>query len=137
MITISNCRTAIRRIRPLLALLAVWPTTVLANPATAGADRPPARPQEVNFTLEGKIYRQSPGKLTVRTEENMVFRVSYDENTEIKRPDGSAGSAKDLRVGVKVKVEGELAESGEVRAVRIELEKNSTTSKPGAERDVK
>jgi len=78
-------------------------------------------PQEVNFTLEGKITRQTPGKLTVASVENIIFRVRYDDKTEIKRKDGSAASAQDLRVGVEVRVEGDLTEAGEVLAARIEL----------------
>lgn len=78
-------------------------------------------PQEMNFTAEGKITKQSPGKLTLRTEGNMLFRVSYNEKTEIKRQDGSAGSAKDLRVGIRIRVEGELTEAGEVLAQKIEV----------------
>ncbi len=82
-------------------------------------------PQATNFTLEGKITQHSPGKLTVNTGENIVFHVRYDEKTEIKRPDGSAGSAKDFRVGAKVKVEGDLTESGEVVAQKIEIQREA------------
>jgi hypothetical protein len=79
-------------------------------------------PQDTNFTLEGKVTERAEGKLTVSTEENIIFHVAYGEKTEIKRKDGSAGTEKDLQKGVKIRVEGELAESGEINAKKIELE---------------
>jgi len=79
-------------------------------------------PQDTNFTLEGKVTERAEGKLTVGTEENIIFHVAYGEKTEIKRKDGSAGTEKDLQKGVKIRVEGELAESGEINARKIELE---------------
>ncbi len=90
---------------------------------------PSALAQSMNFTLDGKITRVSPGKLTVSTEGNIIFRVSFDDKTEIKRQDGSKGSAKDLRVGVKVRIEGDLTEAGEVVAQKIELQENSASEK--------
>ncbi len=81
-----------------------------------------ASPQDTNFTLEGKVTERAEGKLTVSTEENIIFHVVYGEKTEIKRKDGSAGTEKDLQKGVKIKVDGELAESGEIKARKIELE---------------
>jgi len=80
--------------------------------------------------VEGKVTRQTPGKLTLSTEQNIIFHVRYDDKTEIKRKDGSAGSAKDLRVGVRVMVEGDLTESGEIIALRIELEGDANSKKP-------
>lgn len=99
--------------------------------ATAsGAPSLPARaPQDTNFTLEGKITQRSSGKLTVSSGQNMVFHVCYTDKTEIQQADGSAGSEKDLRVGVKVRVEGDLAESGEIAARKIEIEKESGAEK--------
>ncbi len=82
--------------------------------------------QEMNFTLEGKISKTSPGKLEVSSQDNIVFHVRYDEKTEIKRDDGREASAKDLRVGVVIKVDGELTESGEVIAHKIELRRGSS-----------
>ena len=116
---------------------------VLSSPAatlTGATSRPSDSPQAMGFTVEGKITRHSPGKLTISAEENVIFHVRYDEKTEIRRSDGSAGTAKDLRVGTKVKVEGELTETGEVVARKIELEKESAsrdrssdpTSRPAA-----
>jgi hypothetical protein len=81
--------------------------------------------QAMSFTLEGKITQHTAGKLTVSTEENIIFHVHYGEKTEIKRQDGSQGSEKDLRVGLRIKVAGDLAESGEVEAQRIEIEPES------------
>jgi hypothetical protein len=90
-------------------------------PVTTAALDLASRPQEMNFTVEGKITRHAPGKLTINTEENIVFHVRYEDKTDIQRKDGSKGSAKDLRVGTKVKVAGELNESGEITAQKIEL----------------
>jgi hypothetical protein len=53
----------------------------------------------------------------------MIFHVRYDEKTEFKRDDGSPGSSKDLRVGLRIRVEGDLTESGEIVAEKIELQK--------------
>ena len=83
----------------------------------------PASPQAMNFSLEGKITNQATGKLTVSTEENIVFQVTYDEKTDIKYDDGAQGSGQNLRVGVHIKVDGELAESGEINARKIVIVK--------------
>jgi hypothetical protein len=79
--------------------------------------------QAMNFTVEGKINTLGQNKLALNTEENMLFHVSYDDKTEFKSDDGSPASSKDLRVGLRIKVEGDLTESGEIVARRIELEK--------------
>lgn len=81
-----------------------------------------ARPQAMNFDVEGKINRLERDKFTLSTEENMIFHVRYDDKTEFKRPDGNPGSAKDLRVGLSVRVVGDLSESGELLAHRIEIQ---------------
>jgi hypothetical protein len=80
-----------------------------------------ASPQAMDFTIEGSITRHEPGKLVIRAEGNMTFHARYDEHTSIERADGSAAAAGDLRVGVKVRIEGELPESGEIIAHRITL----------------
>lgn len=77
--------------------------------------------QGLGFTVEGKIDSLSENKLTLSTEENMIFHVRYDERTEIKNEDGSSASSKDLRKGQQVRVEGEFSESGEVAAARIQI----------------
>ncbi len=87
--------------------------------------QPSLLPQETNFILEGKITRKAPNKLTINTQDNIVFHASYDEKTEIKRQDGSQGSAKDLRVGNQVRVAGELTETGEIKAQTIEVEQSA------------
>jgi hypothetical protein len=79
--------------------------------------------QATNFTLDGKINSLDHNKLTVHTEENIIFHVSYDDKTEFKSDDGSPASSKDLRVGLKIHVEGDLTESGEIVAQKIVLEK--------------
>ncbi|HEV2492147.1 MAG TPA: DUF5666 domain-containing protein [Terriglobia bacterium] len=85
--------------------------------------------QGTNFTLEGRITEHTAGKLTVSTEENIIFHVRYSEKTEIKRQDGSQGSEKDLRLGVKIGVEGDLTDSGEINAQKIEIEAESAPPK--------
>jgi len=79
--------------------------------------------QATNFTLDGKINSLDHNKLTVHTEENIIFHVSYDDKTEFKSDDGSPASSKDLRVGLKIHVDGDLTESGEIVAQKIILEK--------------
>jgi hypothetical protein len=91
--------------------------------------------QEMNFTVEGKINRLGQNKFTINSEENMVFHVRYDDKTEIKRQDGNSGSAKDLRVGLKVKVDGDLTESGEIVAHRIIIESSEPPKKPSQSGD--
>jgi hypothetical protein len=76
----------------------------------------------MNFTLEGKITRLAPNKITLSTEANMVFHVVYSDKTEFKNKDGRAATAKDLRVGLRVKVDGDLTESGEIVAHRIQIQ---------------
>ncbi len=90
------------------------------NGLAAAAPRP--LPQAENFTLEGKITRLAEGKITVNTEENIIFHVVYTDKTQFKRPDGGTASSKDLRVGQHIKVVGDLDESGEVQAARIEIQ---------------
>ena len=77
--------------------------------------------QAMNFTLEGEINTLGQNKFTVRAEENIIFHVRYDDKTEFKSDDGSPATSMDLKVGLKVRVEGDLTESGEIVAQRIEL----------------
>jgi len=72
--------------------------------------------------LEGKITEKTAGKLTVSTGENMIFHVLYNDKTEIKKKDGSPGTAQDLHTGLRISVAGDLAESGEITAKKIEIE---------------
>lgn len=82
-------------------------------------------PQTDTFTLDGKIIKLAPGKLTVSSGENMIFHVVYNDKTEFKKADGSEGSAKDLRVGLQIHVEGDLRETGEIVAARIAFEEDA------------
>lgn len=98
-----------------------------------GQPGPTSQDQPMNFTLEGKIIKVETGKFTVSSEGNIIFHVRHDDKTEIRHQDGSAGSSKDFRMGVQVKVEGDLTESGEIVARTIEIEKE-TESKPPTSR---
>ncbi len=94
--------------------------TILSSPPHA---MPTASAQDdTNFTLEGKITEKSAGKLTVSSGENMIFHVLYNDKAEIKKKDGSPGSGQDLRTGLRISVAGNLAESGEITAKKIEIE---------------
>ncbi len=103
-------------------------------PSLGGAPSSPnaqaSPPQEMPFTVEGKITQLSSNTFTVNSGENIIFRVRYDDKTEIKREDGSAGSAKDLHVGLTVRVEGSLSESGVITAGQIEIRQKSSGRKP-------
>jgi|SRR5579864_149660 len=85
--------------------------------------------QGTNFTLDGKITEHTAGKLTVSTEENIIFHVRYTDKTEIKHQDGGAASEKDLSVGVKIHVDGDLNDSGEIAAQKIEIQTESAAPK--------
>jgi hypothetical protein len=88
--------------------------------ATSLATRAAAQ-EAMDFTIEGKISRHDPGKLVISAEGNIIFHARYDDKTVILHADGSPASAKDLQVGVMVRIEGELPESGEIVAHRIQL----------------
>jgi Domain of unknown function (DUF5666) len=107
-----------------LACLALVLASLQTPPAIqAAAHGHPSSAQEAsNFTLGGKITQVESGKFTINTEDNILFHVRYDDKTEIRRADGSDGSAKDLRVGVRVLVKGDLEESGEIAAAKIALQ---------------
>jgi len=100
----------------MLFFAGVLPFTMLG----ASTEAQPLRlAQRSGFTLEGKVTQKSEGKLTVSTEENIIFHVRYDEKTDIRLKDGAQGSDKDLKVGLMVRVEGDLSESGEILARKI------------------
>jgi hypothetical protein len=82
----------------------------------------PPQEEPMSFTVEGKITQHSGNKLTLNTEGNMVFRVVYTEKTTVTLKDGSTGSAKDLAVGTRIHVAGELTESGEIIAGKIKVQ---------------
>ncbi len=111
-----------RRIKPFI-LTGVLIGVCFALSSRAPMDGAPAQAQpNSNFNLEGKITEQSPGKLTVNTQGEIIFHVSYNTNTKIYRKDGSAGSPGDLKVDALIKVQGELDSSGVLEAHRIDLE---------------
>jgi len=102
-----------------LVLLTVH-TPRAAHPALAIAQ------ESMNFTVQGKITRHMGNKLTVNTEGNIIFRVVYNEKTKIARPDNSEGTAKDLQVGIRIHVDGDLQESGEIIALKITIQQEGT-----------
>ena len=81
-----------------------------------------AQDQSSNFDLEGKITQQSKGKLTVDAGQGILFHVTFDDKTSIVRADSSAGSEQDLKVGVRIHAVGDLQDSGEIKAQKIEIE---------------
>jgi len=83
---------------------------------------PTASAQDSDFTLEGKITEKSGNKLTVSTGENIIFHVVFNDKTEIRKKDGSPGTAQDLHTGLKISVAGSLADSGEITAKTINIE---------------
>jgi hypothetical protein len=85
--------------------------------------------QDMNFTLEGKITEKSEGKLTVTSGENMLFHILYNDKTEIRKKDGSVGTAQDLHTGLRISVAGDLAESGEITAKKIDIEDDGAEKK--------
>jgi hypothetical protein len=89
-----------------------------------------AQNEPMNFNLEGRITKLEESKFTVTTGENILFHVRYNDKTEIKQQDGSAASAKDFRVKMTVKVEGDLTESGEIVARKIEIQQEAGSKSP-------
>lgn len=126
----SRVRNAVQlmHLRRLPVLIALAALVVLLNfrpaPVITSAAVPPEpqQGQNTSFTLEGKINSLSAGKLTVSTQDNIIFHVTYGDKTEIHRKDGSAGSDKDLAVGEEIKIAGELTPTGVIEAHRIDLE---------------
>ncbi|MGH9343431.1 MAG: hypothetical protein ACRD19_06700, partial [Terriglobia bacterium] len=98
--------------RPLAAMIFLASLAALSSLtipcARSFAGPTPAQDQNSQFNLEGKITDLSPGKLTVSTEDNIIFHVTYGDKTEIHRKDGTTGSAKDLAEGETITVEGML-----------------------------
>lgn len=76
----------------------------------------------MNFTVQGKITQHEGEKLTINTEENVVFHVRYDGKTKISGKNGGLVTDKDLQVGAQIKVDGDLSESGEIYARTIDIE---------------
>ncbi len=114
-----------RRVRKTSARVPLGPALllILAAGLTAPAfsQSPPPGAQAPSFTLEGTISDLAPGKLTVSTQDNIIFTVLYTDKTQITRADGSPGSSKDFKRGLAVHVAGDLEESGDINAVEIHL----------------
>ena len=113
---------------PLVVFLASCAWSFTAEPPVARAWR---AGQAMNFTVEGKVNTLGQNKLTVNSEGNIIFHVRYDDKTEFKSDDGSPASSKDLRVGLTIRVEGDLTESGEIVAQRITLLKAPAKKESG------
>ena len=63
----------------------------------------------------------------------MIFHVLYNDKTEIRKKDGSLGTAEDLHTGLTISVAGDLAESGEITAKKIAIEARSSENKSAGE----
>ena len=112
----------IRRLAVLLAfLICTLPLCRTTFGATPGRAPTPAA-QDGDFTMEGKITDKSASKLTISSSDNIIFHVLYNDKTEIKKKDGSPGTAQDLHIGVTISVAGDLADSGEITAKKISIE---------------
>ena len=88
--------------------------------------------QTIDFTLEGKITAINSNKLTVNTEDNIIFHVRFDDKTEFTKKDGSPGTNKDLRIGLRISVAGDLEESGEILAKKIGIQADDSEKKPAS-----
>jgi hypothetical protein len=97
--------------------------TVLSSTPSAV---PTSFAQDMNFTLEGKITEKTANKLTVSGGDNVIFHVLYNDKTEIRKKDGSPGTVQDLHIGLTISVAGDLAESGEITAKKIDIEGEGT-----------
>jgi hypothetical protein len=111
----------------LISLFIIAVSIFLAAPFLQGSR--PAAQESMNFSIEGKITQHTGNKLTLNTEGNMVFRVVYNEKSKVARKDGSEGTPKDLVVGTRIHVDGELTEAGEIIAEKINIR-----SEPAAEK---
>ena len=116
------------RRRAILAAL-VLGLMPLCRTVSIAAPRAPASPQDSDFTMEGKITDKSAGKLTINSGDNIIFHVLYSDTTEIKKKDGSAGTAQDLHTGLNISVAGSLGETGEITAKTIEIEGEGSEKK--------
>lgn len=105
----------------LMAFLAVL-TALPCMPRCASAALAPAQGQGSKFNLEGKITDLSPGKLTVSTQDNIIFHVTYSDKTVIRRKGATAGSTKDLASGENIQVDGTLTPAGVIEADSISIE---------------
>lgn len=96
--------------------------TVVAASAWQGQNPPP---QDIAFSVSGRITERSAGKLTVDTGQNMLLTVKYNSTTKIQHKDGSSGKASELRIGTKILANGALTQAGDVIAKSITIESGS------------
>ena len=118
-----------RALAQIVALSGIILTTFLASTARTPLLARPAAQESMNFTVEGKITKHDGNKLTLNSEGNMIFHVVYNEKSKITRKDGSEGTPKDLMIGTRIHVDGDLAESGEITAAKITIQQESTDKK--------
>jgi len=111
------------------ALIAIALTALVASSARTPLVARPVAQESMNFTVEGKITKHAENKLTLNTEGNMIFHVVYHEKSKVTRKDGSEGTPKDLEVGTRIRVDGELTESGEIIAQKITIQSESSDKK--------
>jgi len=107
-------------------LFCAWPAFFWSSALSPSAPAAYQGNDEMNFTLEGKITEKTGTKLTVSSSDNIIFHVVYNDKTEIKKKDGSAGTGDDLHTGVSISVAGDLAESGEITAKKIAIESDGS-----------
>lgn len=110
-------RTRLLSALTLAGLILFMTSPLLPHPAGSGMAL--ASPQQSAFTVEGKITEAAAGKLTISSQENMIFHVTYGDKTEIKDKDGKPLTAQDLKKGLSVRAEGDFSESGEIKAAHI------------------
>ena len=84
--------------------------------------------QESSFDLEGTISQHEPGKLTIDTGGGIIFHATYAADTPIVHADGKPATDKDLKIGVKVHIFGDLQQNGEVKSQKIEIEDGQSKS---------
>jgi len=105
-----------------IALLSITFVSLHAYPSVLFAQSGNPPPQDMPFTLAGKIIGHSPGKITVSGGQNMEFDVRYDSKTEIQYQDGSPAKANELKVGFEIQVKGLLTEAGDIIAKKIVIQ---------------
>lgn len=124
----GRCSRIMKARLPLLA----WLTLTCTTAAFGQLHRAPLASQDesMNFTLQGKITKLEAQRFVVSTQENIIFHVRHNDKTEIKNEDGSAASTKDLKLGCNVRVEGDLTESGEIVAKKIQIQHEEGPKSP-------
>lgn len=119
----------LRALARIVALSGIILTALVPSAAHPPLVARPAAQESMNFTVEGKITKHTGNKLTLNTEGNMIFHVVYNEKSKVTRKDGSEGTPKDLLAGTRIHVSGDLAESGEITALIITIQSESSDKK--------